>query len=306
MTNRGTTNIAASVHQRILNQAKSSGRPFNELLVYYAMERFLYRLSISKHSKTFILKGALTLLVWQTPTTRPTRDIDLLGHTSNDLESIRNLVAEICQQQVDDDGLSFDPASVTTSRIAEDADYEGVRAEFKGQLGNARIAMQIDIGFSDVITPAPIAITYPVMLDHPAPQLMAYNRETALAEKIEAMVSLGELNSRMKDFFDVWLLVRNFDFDGSLMFQAIAGTFARRQTQPEVSPACFTKAFAESPAKASQWRAFIRTSRLNDVPTDFPDVAAVNAQFAMPLLEAIAAKRAFTESWIHPGPWALV
>ncbi len=191
MTKRGTANIAASVHQRLLNLAKVRGRPFNELLVYYGIERFLYRLSISRHAEAFILKGALTLLVWQTPVTRPTRDIDLLGRTSNDLEAIRVLVAEVCQQTVEDDGLIFDPASVNTDRIAEDADYEGVRASFQGQLGNARIAMQIDNGFSDVITLAPISVTYPVMLNQPAPQLMAYNRETAIAEKLEAMVSLG-------------------------------------------------------------------------------------------------------------------
>ena len=306
MTKRGTTNIAASVHQRLLNLAKSGGRPFNELLVYYAIERFLYRLSISRHAESFVLKGALTLLVWKTPVTRPTRDIDLLGRTSNDLKAIRVLMAEVCQQAVGDDGLIFDPASVTTDRIAEDADYEGVRASFEGKLGNARIAMQIDIGFSDVITPAPVAITYPVMLDQPAPQLMAYNRETAVAEKLEAMVSLGELNTRMKDFFDVWLMARSFDFDGRVLTQAVTGTFGRRHTPVEVSPACFAATFTQNPVKATQWTAFVRNSKLADVPTGFADVVAVVAGFARPVLEAVAGNHDLAMKWQHPGPWVAI
>jgi predicted nucleotidyltransferase component of viral defense system len=303
MTKRGTTNIAASVHQRLLNLARAGGRPFNELLVYYAIERFLYRLSISRYAERFVLKGALTLLVWQTPVTRPTRDIDLLGRTANDLEAIRGLMAEMCQQTVADDGIVFDPASVKTDRIAEDADYEGVRASFQGRLGNARVAMQIDIGFSDVITPAPIAVIYPVILDQPAPHLLAYNRETAVAEKLEAMVSLGELNSRMKDFFDVWLLARSYDFEGSVLTQAVTGTFGRRHTPVDVSPVCFATAFAQNPAKTAQWNAFVRNSRLAGAPATFADVIAAVAGFAVPVLEAVAEKREFASTWHHPGPW---
>jgi predicted nucleotidyltransferase component of viral defense system len=306
MTKRGTTNIAASVHQRLLNLAKTGGRPFNELLVYYAIERFLYRLSISRHAESFVLKGALTLLVWQTPVTRPTRDIDLLGRTSNDLEAIRILVSEVCKQAVDDDGLIFDSASVATSRIAEDADYEGVRAIFQGKLGNARIAMQIDIGFSDVITPAPVAITYPVILDQPAPHLMAYNRETAIAEKLEAMVSLGELNTRMKDFFDVWLLARSYDFDGRVLAQAVTGTFGRRHTPIDIAPVCFAASFAASPTKAAQWNAFVRNSKLTDVPGNFADVVAVVAGFAVPVLVAVAGQREFNSMWERLGTWRAI
>jgi len=160
MTKR-VTNQAASVHQRLLNLARTNGRPFNELLQFYAIERFLYRLGQSQYRDRLVLKGALMLLVWKTPMTRPTRDIDLLGRISNDLESVRSVVADICRKVVEDDGLVFDPSTVTTERIAEDADYEGVRARFQGHLGKARIAMQIDLGFSDVITPAPVSISYP-------------------------------------------------------------------------------------------------------------------------------------------------
>lgn len=303
MTKRGTTNISASVHQRLLNLARTSGRPFNELLVYYGIERFLYRLSVSRYADRFILKGALTLLVWQTPVTRPTRDIDLLGRTRNNLEAIRAMFADVCQQPVDDDGLAFDATSVTTERIAEDADYEGVRANFQGRLGNARIAMQIDIGFSDVITPAPVPVVYPVMLEQPAPHLMAYNRETAIAEKLEAMVSLGELNSRMKDFFDVWLLARSYDFDGAVLVRAIAGTFERRQTPVDAAPVCFSDTLAKSLTKAAQWTAFVRNARLTGVPTGFADVVATVAGFTGPVLEALATGREFRDIWRHPGPW---
>lgn len=303
MTKRGTTNTAASVHQRLLNLSKETGRPFNELLVYYGIERFLYRLSVSRHADRFILKGALAMLVWQTPVTRPTRDIDLLGKTSNDLAAIRGLFAEVCHKTVADDGLVFGSTSVTTEPIAEDADYEGVRVKFQGKLVNARVAMQIDIGFSDVITPAPEEVVYPVLLDQPAPHIKAYNRETAIAEKVEAMVSLGELNSRMKDFFDVWVLAQTHDFDGTILAASVAGTFARRKTPVETSPSCFSDAFTKSPAKAAQWKAFVKNLRATHVPVDFGDVIAAVAAFVRPVLEAIAAGQEFRSVWRRPGPW---
>lgn len=196
-------NVGASVHQRLKNASKESKRSFNDLVQYYAQERWLYRLSQSRHENLFILKGALMLVAWRAPILRATRDIDLLARTGNDLESIKSIVSEIYQTEVEEDGVVFDPESVTTIRIAEDADYEGVRASFTGRLTTTQLAMQIDMGFSDVVTPGPVEINYPAILDYPAPVLRAYNRETAIAEKFEAMISLGRLNSRMKDFFDV-------------------------------------------------------------------------------------------------------
>jgi len=303
MTKKNITNQAASVHQRLLNLAKIRGRPFNELLLYYAIERYLYRLSQSPYRDRFVLKGALTLLVWQTPITRPTRDIDLLGRISNDLVAVKAVVSEICQQAVADDGLIFDPSTVTTERIAEDADYEGARAKFQGRLGNARLAMQIDIGFSDVITPAPVAIHYPALLGHASADLMAYNRETAVAEKLEAMVSLGQLNSRMKDFFDLWLLAKHHDFDGPLLKEAISHTFARRQTNIVTAPICFADTFATEPSKAAQWAAFLRNGQLAGVPSSFVDVVGVVRDFLRPLLVAMASDAAFSLLWKAPGPW---
>lgn len=302
MTKRAT-NQAASVHQRLLNLAKVRGRPFNELLQFYAIERFLYRLAQSQYRDRLVLKGALMLLVWKTPVTRPTLDIDLLGRISNDLESVRSVIEEICRQAVEDDGLLFDSSTVIMDRIAEDADYEGVRARFQGHLGKARIPMQIDLGFSDVITPAPVSITYPVLLGHPRIDLLAYSRETAIAEKLEAMVSLGQLNSRMKDFFDLWLLARTQEFDGRVLAEAISRTFARRQTPVIVDPVCFTEDFATDPIKAIQWAAFVRNGKLTDAPGSFQEVVTNVRIFLRPAVEAVIAKDEYSSHWRPCGPW---
>lgn len=303
MTKR-VTNQAASIHQRLLNLARTGGRPFNELLQYYAIERFLYRLAQSQYRDRLVLKGALMLLVWKTPVSRPTRDIDLLGRISNDLESVRSVVAEICRQVVEDDGLVFDPSTVVTQRIAEDADYEGVRARFQGHLGKARIAMQIDLGFSDVITPGPVSISYPAMLGHASAALMAYSRETVIAEKLEAMMSLGQLNSRMKDFFDLWLLARTQDFEGRVVAEAISRTFVQRQTPVVVDPVCFTDDFATDPVKATQWAAFVRNGSLAGAPANFRDVLVAVRSFLLPALEAVTRNSDFAMNWRAAGPWA--
>jgi hypothetical protein len=204
---------------------------------------------------------------------------------------------------VADDGLEFDPSSLATTRIAEDADYGGVRVTFKGRFGKMPLAMQIDFGFSDVVTPAPALITYPSILDHPPAQLLAYNRETAVAEKFEAMVKLGELNSRMKDFFDVWLLAQKFEFAGSLLADAVRSTFARRQTEIEAEPACFSNQFASSPIKAAQWKGFLKTSRVGKTPEEFGQVVAAARGFLQPLADHLHGQQAFELMWPTGGPW---
>jgi predicted nucleotidyltransferase component of viral defense system len=223
-------NTAASVRQRLLNRARSDQRPFNELLQYYAIERFLYRLSRSEHADRFILKGALMLQAWRSPELRPTMDIDFLGKTSNEEVSIAEKIRDILFTAVESDGLDFDPATIQTERITEDADYEGIRVLFRGVLDSARVNMQIDIGFGDVVYPGPEESDLPTLLDNPAPRLLCYSRESVIAEKFEAMVKLGELNSRMKDFYDIWLLSRQFNFAGNSLAEAIRLTFERRGT----------------------------------------------------------------------------
>ena len=291
--------MAASVHQRLLNHARKEGVRFNDVLQRYALERWLYRLSKSDHSERFILKGALMLTAWDLPVTRPTRDIDMLAHVQNDLGGIRQLIADLCRVQCEDDGLIFAAESVTAERIAEDALYEGVRVAFKGALGNARIAMQIDLGFSDVVTPAPVDLSYPTILDCPAPRLKAYNRETAIAEKFEAMVKLGELNSRMKDFFDIWSLAGNQSFD-DVLSNAIARTFERRNTPKDGDAVCFSEAFGNSPDKQKQWQAFAKRSQLTGkVPEAFVDVWRLATHFLKPMLADSGA----STYWPPGGPW---
>jgi predicted nucleotidyltransferase component of viral defense system len=267
-----------------LNHARANGLRFNEVLQRYALERWLFRLSEGPHADRFVLKGALMLTAWGLPVSRPTKDIDMLARVPNDPDTIRQMVVEVCGTAVENDGLAFEVASVTTERISEDALYEGVRAKFKGRLGNARVAMQVDLGFSDVITPGPVDFTYPTLLDQPAPKLKGYNPETTVAEKFEAMVKLGELNSRMKDFFDVWALVRSQSLAAPRLAEAIAKTFSRRGTPLTADAACFSESFGQSSEKQTQWAAFLRRSRLADcVPEAFADVWREVMAFLRPM-----------------------
>lgn len=306
MTKRPPKNVAASVHQRLLNLSKQSDRRFNDLLQRYALERWLFRLSRSVHGERFILKGALLFVVWKMVAARPTRDIDLLGRISNDLDVIHSVIAEIAQTPVEDDGLVFDATTVTTERIAEDADYEGVRARFTGRLGNARIAMQIDIGFSDIVTPAPIRVRYPTLLEQSAADLLAYPQETVIAEKLEAIVKLGEVNSRMKDFFDIWILAANFEFEGPSLAAAIQSTFSRRQTSIEVEPVGLSDSFARNPSKAVQWTAFVQRSLLENIPKDLSEIAASIRVFLCPVTQAVHDGGRFEGHWLPGGPWQRV
>lgn len=217
------------------------------------MERFLYRLTQSSHADRFILKGALMLQAWRSPETRPTMDIDMLGKTSNDVESICRQIADVLAVEVED-GLLFDPSTIRGEVIKENADYEGVRVRFVGTLDGARMPMQIDVGFGDVVHPEARITELPALLDLPAPRLLCYSRESAIAEKLEAMIKLGELNSRMKDFHDIWLLSRQFQFEGAELAEAIRLTLENRGTElPEVITA-FGEEFCTE--KAGQWRAF--------------------------------------------------
>ncbi len=295
-------NIFASVRQRLLNRARSDHRPFNELLQYYAMERFLYRLSQSVHLDRFILKGALMLRVWRSPEFRPTMDIDMLGRTSNKEADIIAQIQDILTVDVEMDGLAFDPGSVQTERITEDADYEGIRIRLLGALGTARINMQIDIGFGDVVYPEPEELDLPTVLNSPAPRLLCYSRESSIAEKFEAMVKLGALNSRMKDFYDIWLLSRQFDFDGAKLAEAIRLTFERRGRELPAEIEAFTEFFIE--AKQTQWAAFRKRLGQDHLPTSFRKTVASVDSFLSPIVKALTSGRPISTNWAAPGPWA--
>jgi len=291
-------NLAASIHKKLENVARDTGRPFNDVVQYYALERWLYRLGQSNYHDRFVLKGALMLLVWEAPMIRPTRDIDLLAKIDNSVESISRFVTDVCNTRVQDDAMVFDASNVAVEPITEDADYAGMRAKFLAFLGNTRLPMQIDIGFSDVVTPEPVLVNYPTVLDQPSPQLSAYNRETAVAEKFEAMVKLGELNSRMKDFFDVMQLAKTYDFRGELLRDAIRSTFTQRQTEVELEPTCFTSGFASNSTKQQQWQAFIRRAAPTEAPSQFRDVAESVRIFLQPAAGAVRDGDAFRTRWV--------
>jgi predicted nucleotidyltransferase component of viral defense system len=303
VTQRTLKNVSASVHQRLLNKARESGRPFNEVLQYYAMERFLYRLSRTPHAEKFVLKGALMFAAWRAPVSRPTKDIDLLGRMKNGPATVGRAVRDACGWKVEPDGMAFDADGVETARIAEEAEYEGVRVRFPGNLGNARVSMQIDVGFGDIVTPAARAFEYPAMLDFPAPRLRGYNRESSVAEKFHVMVRRELLNSRMKDFYDVWLLSRQFDFDGPALAAAVRKTFANRDSAVPAAPVAFSEAFGRDPAKATQWKAFVRKSRLDNAPASFAVAVSGVASFLGPMAEALAQGRPYEGAWKAGGPW---
>ncbi len=266
------------------------------------MERFLYRLSQSAHADRFILKGALMLRVWRSPELRPTMDIDMLGRTSNEESDIIAQIRDILAVDVEADGLAFDADSIQAERITEAADYEGIRIRFRAGLDSARINMQVDIGFGDVVYPEPEESELPTMLDFPAPRLLCYSRESSIAEKLEAMVKLDVLNSRMKDFYDIWLLSRQFDFDGARLAEAIRLTFDRRGTALPTEIEAFTEPFID--AKQIQWTAFWRRLQQDHVPDSFREVTIAVDGFLAPIVAALSSGRPSPTNWTAPGPWS--
>lgn len=297
---KSVKNMSVSVHDRLLAQSRLDKRPFQELLQYFAMERFLYRWSKSPHATQFVLKGALMLRIWKVSEIRPTMDIDMLGKMRNEETVILEMIKSIISTKVDPDGLEFDPDSVTATRITEDAEYEGLRIGFTGCLGTAIINMQVDIGFGDIIYPAPQPMELPAMLNFPSGRLLCYSRESTIAEKFEAAVSLGNANSRMKDFYDIWVLSRQFDFNGETLGEAVRLTFHKRGTELPAEP-IFSAEFAEM--KQSQWSAF--HSRLNQqhLPKSFSEITAAAELFLSPIVSAIGSRASMPTTWIAPGPW---
>lgn len=290
MTTPRIKNVSASVRQRLLNYARTSKRPFAEVLQYFAMERFLYRLSVSPHSERFVLKGALLLSAWRASNSRPTMDIDLLGKMSNEVEAVLQLMREVAQIEIPEDGIAFDPDSYSGETIREDADYSGVRVTFKGNLAGAKLHMQIDVGFGDVVTPAPEELSYPTILEFPAPVLLGYSRETVIAEKLQALVQLRMLNSRMKDYYDLWLLSRHPELDVATLRDAIQRTFRNRNTAIEAAPVGLSAEFCEDHGKQAQWRAFLRRSNLIESPKSLVGVGEDLRQFFGPIIGDVADK----------------
>ncbi|TXH50800.1 MAG: nucleotidyl transferase AbiEii/AbiGii toxin family protein [Cellvibrionales bacterium] len=297
---KGGRNTAASVRARLLGKARAEKIDFNLLLTRYALERMLYRLSVSEQGGQFLLKGALLFDLWFDMPHRPTHDADLLGFGSSDMAHIEKLFCAI-SQIVCDDGIVFQANSVRAAEIRKEANYAGVRVTMLGLLDGARCVVQIDIGFGDAVTPAPESVYFPAILQGmPQPQLRVYPRYTVVAEKLEAVVKLGMLNSRMKDYFDLWVLAGHSHFDGAVLAQAIGATFARRGTPiPLRIPLGLTDEFALDAQKTKQWQAFLRKNALEAVPLD-AIIVALRA-WLLPVLTAIAAGEGFDRQWQAGG-----
>ncbi len=296
---REPRNIGASVRARLLDRARAERSDFQILLTRYALERLLYRLSVSPHRDRFILKGAMLFVTWVADPFRPTRDLDLLGHGDADAVAIAETFRAICAQPVADDGVTFDVAALTAAPIREEIEYGGVRVRTTATIAGARIAIQVDIGFGDAITPAAIEIDYPALLDGPAPHLRAYPVETVVAEKFEALVTLGVANSRLKDFYDLWVISRTFEFRQTALVEAVQRTFERRGTiLPSDIPVGLTDEFAE--AWAAQWRAFLGRDRMAAAPDAFTITIADLRMFLIPLVVGLNEERI----WQPSGPWS--
>jgi hypothetical protein len=299
-----TRNVAASVRQRLLNKARAEGRPFGELLQYFVLERFLYRLGRSPYAPRFILKGALIFGAWQGAFSRPTRDVDLLGRLDHTVEHITGVIKAICQETVpDDDGLRFDAASVVGERIIEAANYEGVRVRLVAYLETARVPVRVDVAFGDPLVPGPYPVRLPTILDFAPPELQGYSRESVIAEKFQAMVYLGLINSRMKDFYDIWLLAGRFEFDGPILAQAIRETFRWRQTVIPARPVAFSEAFIHDHEKQAQWGAFIRRHQLDLAPPTLMEAIQVIAALLQPVIQTLVDEQLFNGRWQPGGPW---
>jgi hypothetical protein len=317
MTKREVTNVAASVHDRLLKLARERNEDFNLTLTKYGLERFLYRLSKSKYREQFVLKGALLLELWTEQRYRPTRDVDFLAYGDNDPDRLAFIFREICVIDVghhDDDeheeevrhndGCRFDPDSVVASQIKESDDYQGVRVTLDAYLEKIRIQIQADIGFGDAVTPAPYEAEYPSMLGMPQPTLLAYPLVTSIAEKFEAMVKLGIANSRMKDIHDIRTLLKNFNFKGSELQEAIRRTFERRKTPfPSAPSVIFSDDFIKNEPKLSQWKAFATRNRSFVGDESLESALLAIRDFLMPVVNAIMAGEQFESNWTPGGSW---
>ena len=295
-------NIGVSVRDRLTQHARERRENAQFLMTRYAIERVLYRLSVSPYRDRFVLKGAMLFSLWAPVPYRATGDLDLLGFGENAPAAIAAVFAEILAKQVEDDGVIFRPETLRAAAAREQDEYAGVRLDFVAELAGARLLMHVDIGYGDVITPDPVDIEYPSLLGQPAPHLRAYPPETVVAEKFQAMVALNMLNSRMKDFFDLWAIAGAFAFEGEVLARAIRTTFERRETPlPNETPLALTAGFAD--AKQVQWAAFLRRTEIALAPEPLPEIQARIAELVMPPMIATTEAAPFNARWPPGGPW---
>lgn len=301
---RQTSDLPASIAARLLNLAKRTGDDYQILLTRFCLERFLHRLGASSVRDRFVLKGAMLLRLWSEQPYRATRDLDLLRRGDGSFEMIRNDIQTICTTSVGPDGVVFQPDALRTAAIRAEDEYAGVRATLPARCGTARLKLQIDMGVGDVVWPAPQPCAYPALLDFPAPQVLAYPREAVVAEKLEALVVLGDRNSRIKDFFDLHHLASRFAFDRVTLVEAVRRTFARRHTPvPAEHPIGLTSAYWENPSRPTQVRAFARRAGLAVPAAPGEEFVRLLGAFLLPILEDLRAGRARAETWNPGGRW---
>lgn len=292
--------LAASVRQRLKNFTGKSD--FQTILVLYALERLLYRLSQSKYQRKFVLKGALLFNVWSERSHRATRDADLLGFGDSSPLEIVEIFRELCALNVVADGLEFKTDSVASARIKADCEYEGVRINLLAYLSGTRtkIPVQIDIGFGDAITPNPVTAEFPVLLSFPAPNVLCYPRETVVAEKFQAMVMLGMSNTRLKDFYDLWVLAEDFSFEGEVLGAALTATFNRRRTplpQTLDEVVALTPLFTADSQKQQAWKAFLRKHELVTIELSLIEVVIIIQEFLLPVSTVVGRGEIFVGHW---------
>ncbi|MCL4763089.1 MAG: nucleotidyl transferase AbiEii/AbiGii toxin family protein [Burkholderiales bacterium] len=301
----GKPNLAASVAARLLNRARQAGDDYQTLLTSYCLERFLYRLAISDRRERFVLKGAMLLRLWSDRPYRATLDLDLLRRGDGAFDAIREDLRAIIATPAPADAVEFDGERIGIEAIRAEDEYAGTRATLPARCGSARLMLQIDMGLADAVWPAPQTRTFPTLLDFPAPELLVYPREAVVAEKVEAMVVLGDRNSRIKDFFDLHHMATRFEFDRATLAEAVRRTFERRRTPiPQDQPIALTRAYWGNPSRPAQVRAFARRARIA-VAEDFADECARTLDaFVSPVLQDLRSERAAVGTWPPGGPWS--
>ena len=305
MSTREPVNLPASIRARLKNRADELGMDLNQVLQYYAMERFLYWLSKTSWAERLVVKGAAMLRVWDGAIARPTKDIDFLGNIDNSPEAVAAIVKE-CLAVESADGLEFSP-DVTVEPITVEDRYPGVRALIECRLSGARIRLQLDIGVADIAVPEPGWVDYPTLLATEAPRVLAYQPATAVAEKFETMISRGLLNSRVKDYYDIWMLSRSVAFDGTELRDSIAATFGQRGTQvPASRPPVLSNEYSQRPETMAQWTAFVKRLGVSglEAPDSLVDVVDIIGVFIMPPAAAAAVGEPFSLKWVPSAGWS--
>jgi hypothetical protein len=303
MSGRATDGRAESIRRRLRNELRARGQDVTLGLQRYAAERFLYRLGRSRHRERFVLKGATLFAIWGT-VYRPTRDIDFTGYGSPKPDDVIRDFREICDTPDSVDSLVFGTASITAEPIRDGSEYHGLRVRIRAKLGESDIVVQIDVGFGNAIVPGPEETDVRTILGDPPPRILAYPRESVVSEKLNAMVTLGERNSRYKDFYDLHAMANAFDFDKDTLTRAVRATFERRATPVTTAlPAPLTAPFYASPDRLTQWRAYVTRNNLTGAPTDFQIVGDLLGRFLRPVWESLSADGASSDAWVPGGPW---